>query len=810
MAQLAARRAGGPEVAGSSPAAPTTRRIHRSDGRIGIVAQAFRYLRIVTSARLADRYLTIQVKEAPEPGGVTGQLFALVEIEQPWSSSAQIGQTLINTLARHYFRGTSQQPLTNFEEALKKTNDTLKQLAVTGENEWSEHLNACLILVVDNAIHIANSGTIHAWLIRNHKPSRIFEPTKPANGKIFSSVLSGQFEPADRLMIASSGILKLAPVSELASKVYSVGPLDQFAQQLLQLIRTRRGQWVNALIFDAIDPSAPSQSDTLPDTLFTDTSSTDAWKLSVGAGFSSAGDQLAKTSQWFKSAHSEANTYLQSTILPRGKDQVRFGIEWGQKMAASSQPFLDKARQQLQGWIDQARQRLTQREQATETEVVADTTVSPTPDSPKDGGLIGQTVYTINDYTLTEQVSADTNQAASPVGSAPRVNEYRPAGFSAQALLSKLAPERMNLRTWIQSRWQTIGFGLLVVILLVMLVANVRSIVQNRSQAALTATQTAELDLLEKTYEDAKLAEIFNQPDKALDGLVQVITQVQPYVDSAVSERAKKLLSDAQTELDTLTKTTRITSSTTLAQVNGATAFAQWDSTFVVTTPDDIQRVATGEQASAQTLTTIPTQELPATVAPYDDTVGAVIFTESAGYELTNEAQSATALGLPETAWKTGSALASFVHNQYLLAPSENQIWKFTRTNDAITAITPYLVESADLSKAVDLAIDGRIYVLTNEGKVLCFNRGRAESFELKGIPKPNEQITSPRQIRAAGDSLFILDDTRIIQVNTAGQFERQFAFSDLSSIEAFSVDSERKQFFLLSQGALRQAEYTE
>src|SRR5690606_32358811 len=112
---------------------------------------------------------------------VYGKIFAIVEIESPWFPNSQIGQTIINTAAREYFKSSETEPLLRFEAALKKTNETLDQLAKTGEREWIERLHAVLALVRDNEIHMATTGKARGWLIRGSKSSPMFEPASPAS-----------------------------------------------------------------------------------------------------------------------------------------------------------------------------------------------------------------------------------------------------------------------------------------------------------------------------------------------------------------------------------------------------------------------------------------------------------------------------------------------------------------------------------------------------------------------------------------------------------------------------------------------------
>lgn len=81
------------------------------------------HTRLTTSDRLSDRFLTCQVYQPyDDKNRDKGIIYSQVEILNPWFSASQIGQLIINTLIREYYKANDTSDLNNFETAIKKVN----------------------------------------------------------------------------------------------------------------------------------------------------------------------------------------------------------------------------------------------------------------------------------------------------------------------------------------------------------------------------------------------------------------------------------------------------------------------------------------------------------------------------------------------------------------------------------------------------------------------------------------------------------------------------------------------------------------
>jgi len=167
--------------------------------------------------------------------------------------------------------------------------------------------------------------------------------------------------------------------------------------------------------------------------------------------------------------------------------------------------------------------------------------------------------------------------------------------------------------------------------------------------------------------------------------------------------------------------------------------------------------------------------------------------------------------------WLKPQALGGYMGNLYILDPLLGRIFKYEPENDAYTNSPGDYVRSGtyvDLTGAVDMAIDGHVYLLYADGQVLKLYEGNIVPFAIQGLPTP---MKSPCAICASGDPeseddegyLYIADagNERIVQLTKEGQYVRQFrentAEGYLGNLQGIHVDETSQRMFIVSNGAL-------
>ena len=131
-------------------------------------------------------------------------------------------------------------------------------------------------------------------------------------------------------------------------------------------------------------------------------------------------------------------------------------------------------------------------------------------------------------------------------------------------------------------------------------------------------------------------------------------------------------------------------------------------------------------------------------------------------------------------------AMATFDGRLYLLDPAGGQIWRYLPEGEGYPGRPePYFAVSPPrpLDGARDLAIDGNVYVLFDDGTVEKFFKGEEVAFEVTGVPEPEPRfvalVVDPSQqdgpvvlADAAGERLVVLqaDGSFVEQVRAEGE----------------------------------------
>lgn len=167
--------------------------------------------------------------------------------------------------------------------------------------------------------------------------------------------------------------------------------------------------------------------------------------------------------------------------------------------------------------------------------------------------------------------------------------------------------------------------------------------------------------------------------------------------------------------------------------------------------------------------------------------------------------------------WRTPVAFDNFNNNFYVLDPGANTIHKYQATAGGYeVAPSSYVPATADidLSSAIDMAIDGDIFVLMSDASVLRLRGGQREPFEIKGLD--GDSLKATRLFtEVETDSLYLIDSAnkRIVEIDkreeSAGEFVRQFKyagsddfFADIRSIWVSEIDG---KLIVLGKDSVRQ-----
>jgi hypothetical protein len=160
----------------------------------------------------------------------------------------------------------------------------------------------------------------------------------------------------------------------------------------------------------------------------------------------------------------------------------------------------------------------------------------------------------------------------------------------------------------------------------------------------------------------------------------------------------------------------------------------------------------------------------------------------------------------------TPKVVGSYEGRFYILdttADGSGQIWRYKPQGDKYPDLPERYFTNPppkSLEGAVDMAIDGHIYVLYADGTILKFLGGTPQSFNIQGLPDGLGEVVALALEPVDSDLVYIADrgGERVVVLNAEGVFQAQFraegAFDDL---EALAMNETMSHMYVLNSGQL-------
>ena len=170
---------------------------------------------------------------------------------------------------------------------------------------------------------------------------------------------------------------------------------------------------------------------------------------------------------------------------------------------------------------------------------------------------------------------------------------------------------------------------------------------------------------------------------------------------------------------------------------------------------------------------------------------------------------------LDPSAWSGFVDVDNFQNNLYRLQPELNQIFKYTPTTLGYE-LEPvdFFEQPTDIGSAIDMAIDGDIYLLLADNTIKRLRVGQQITFEVSGIDKP---LTGAALIYTDQrlESVYVVDAgfNRIVELDKRagreGEFKRQFLYTGaddfFADIRGIWVDEVAGVMVVLGSDSLRE-----
>lgn len=148
--------------------------------------------------------------------------------------------------------------------------------------------------------------------------------------------------------------------------------------------------------------------------------------------------------------------------------------------------------------------------------------------------------------------------------------------------------------------------------------------------------------------------------------------------------------------------------------------------------------------------------------------------------------------------WDQAIALSAYQGNIYILDKKEGVI-KFIAAQNGFGKNAYFKEAPPNLSQTKNMSIDGSIWILMGDGKILKYTKGEQENFSITGLNLPLKNPTKIFTTRDL-DSLYILDNGngRIVKLGKNGEYQSQYHADILSSALDFEIlDNDQKALIL-------------
>jgi hypothetical protein len=157
--------------------------------------------------------------------------------------------------------------------------------------------------------------------------------------------------------------------------------------------------------------------------------------------------------------------------------------------------------------------------------------------------------------------------------------------------------------------------------------------------------------------------------------------------------------------------------------------------------------------------------------------------------------------------WVTGTDIKTYLRYLYVLSAEKKQIYKYERLSNRYGPGVQYNV-NGDLTGALDMAIDGNVYVLKDDGSILKLLRGESKPFVIRRAPEG--LLTNAAKIfKSEGGNFYFLDPVgrRIIVATDGGDtgestYLKQYVLEgeQMGELKDLYIDPEDARAYVLDE----------
>ncbi|MCX6786068.1 MAG: hypothetical protein NTZ18_04460 [Candidatus Komeilibacteria bacterium] len=707
----------------------------------------------------------ILIQPTREPGG--NDLILLIEIDSNLPADQQFIQYFLELAYGIYEHSALHQTEKILENILAGLNEQLLTFNRNKGYDWLNKMHCLVGLASGQTVHFASFGKINCFLIRPALIKNISTTTYPENKKIlFDSSLSGQLKPGDRFFATTEGLLNYLSLEKIKKTLSTLPPLSAIAH-LTNILEAApaTASFFSIIVQSLAGTNATSDEETTPL----------KGKLAIPTGSKNSLDQLLKT-------QAETERIL---TPPSFLEIIKAKVK---SLKFKTGPAVKKEEQ------NKTETMLPRRTYAAKTAAAPAKKISRLlPNfSPRQKKIL-LTIKKIFGFIFKILknlwlILADQTTRQNLVKKISHWLVNSIAGFN------RLSKTKKNVIV-----------GLIVIILLFsQSLIWQGQMVKNAKEAQIYQNTLNQINEI-KTSIDASL--IYKDTLKAKQLLDQANTLLNQLPRSSKDQLKKyqEISGEIKAVFTKVWKIKEIPEPLVLIDLKQTNPNTEMASLNIK--DNLLYAVSSAGQFLTVNLTTDKSSDL----SHNDLNIAKTGFSAKTGqligvtpdnkfYNLTQSGPQAIPTALPAEL-KQINGLTFYLDKMYLLDQQANQIFRLSYSGQDLNSPRAWLKESLPVDQTTDLAVDGFVYALQNDGSVLKIAGGRPQDFP-RLIIEP--QFNNPTKIftEETGDNLYILDpaNKRLVAVNKqTGEIISQYQSEKFDNLKDVVVREKDKKAYLLN-----------
>lgn len=700
-------------------------------------------------------------------------LFYLIEVNTPWIAGQKVKKTIIDTLEKNAVYDDEFDEA-KFENILTRINESLSRIVSAGEDSWIGNLNAIIGLVDRNQISLAQTGRISGYLFRKGKISTLADSSLsleiPHPLKTFSDITAGQFIADDKIVIGNTELYNHLSLDRIRRATEGLSA-PEFILELSKTLKKNKIFSTNVFAIEAVDKNLAEELplSEIPEVIYLDEPDESAIKK-LNKKYGPSMKILLKTS----GRHlAKAGGYL-TQKSKSGYKKVREG--WRDKYGPKTKEFIKRSVPAMTKAFEAGKK-----------------SVAP----------------------QIEKLRQDKNFRQFKI----RTHNYTRNPDSVLAKTFSFVVDFIFLiKNW-AIRKENRKYLLLILIIIFVGAGYLKIRANNASQNKVKNQQEIVLayDQAKEAYSEAKENLALNKTKDTAELENALVLAKKAQNSEAQKTEAVTLTKQIQSDIDKINKTDRIYSdSANFTAVPGTNLVAtQIGPTTYLFSPDGKVYSSNSGDKEAKLIASIGKADGEPQKLTNSGTGNEILVYTSIKNVLSFDSKNNTSTSLSiidNGIWEDATGIATFGANIYLLDKQTGAIQKHIKSDAGYSAASSYISLKKDYPKnAIDITIDGNIYILISDGTALKFSKGIKDTiFSLGSIPGASSKIEEPTRIYTADDTNYIYvsdkEQNRVVKFDKSGQFVKQYALDGAVMID-FTINEKLKKIWLVSDGKVFEAD---